>query len=88
MSDQYTKRDVARIFGVPVSEVTKWVNDGCPCEPSGKLRSALLFDMPKTFRWWLLYRAEQHSPHAAALMKRELQIAQLEAQLEQLRGTP
>lgn len=77
-----SSRDVARIFGKTPETVAKWVKAGCPCRPSGKARSALVFNMPKVTRWHFVWCAYQYGTDAGKLAERQVEIWDLELALE------
>jgi len=77
-----SSRDVAEFLGVTLETVAKWVRAGCPCKPSGKARSALVFNVPQVNRWRYIQNAYQSGQEAGELAEKQVQIWDLELALE------
>jgi phage terminase Nu1 subunit (DNA packaging protein) len=79
--EEVSSRELAALFGVTPADVRKWVRDGCPCRPSGRERSALVFNTAAVTEWRILKAAAEHSPAAVTIARQNLEIERLELRL-------
>ena len=77
-----SKREVAHCFGVTLSDVDKWVREGCPHGSTGKLRAPLVFNLPQVWRWRLIHESYTRGDDAGKLAEKDVEIWNLELVLE------
>ena len=79
-----SKRDVASVFGEPLTKIDKWTRQGCPCKPTGTgPRSPLVFNIPQVWRWLYVKRCyEQGGETCGQVAEKQVEIWNLELRLE------